>query len=468
MILTSFILFMIVFLLIGVTSVYWSKNTVDDYLIAGKSVPPSLVGLSAIATNNSGFMFVGMIGFTYLWGLSSIWMMVGWILGDMTASLLTVRRIKQVSKAENIHSFGGLLSHWHGTDYKTLRVVTGVLTVLFLTVYAAAQLKAGSKATASLLGWEMSTGVFLSAGIVLIYSMAGGIRASIWTDVAQSIVMIIGMSVLVVMGLRAAGGMEMALMQLATVSPDYMNWSPAKDTGLQVALFIAGWFFGGVPIGQPHIVIRFMSLNDEKNINRMRVYYYGWYILFYGATIIVGLLSRFVLSGAGNSFDAELALPNMASELLPPAFVGLILAAMFAATMSTADSLILACSASVTRDIHQNERHSLWVTKLATLSILVVAVLIALSGNRTVFSLVMDAWGMLSSAFAPLVVLYSLGRRISEPLALMMIFVGLATFAVWNLAGMSSVIYSAAPGIVSGFIVYLVAWGINRLRQPVG
>ncbi|MBT8420437.1 MAG: sodium/proline symporter [Gammaproteobacteria bacterium] len=462
MILTSFTIFMMLFLLIGVASVLKSRNTVDDYLMAGKSVPPSLVGLSAIATNNSGFMFIGMIGFTYAYGLSSIWMMVGWITGDLVGSLLTVRKIQQVSRGANIHSFGGLLSHWHGTDYRTLRVIAGLMTVIFLTVYAAAQLKAGSKATASLLEWPIEIGVILSAAIVLVYSMAGGIRASIWTDVAQSIVMIIGMGVLVVVGLQIHGGIDPSLAELSEISPDYMSWLPAKESNFHIVLFVTGWFFGGISvIGQPHIIIRFMSLDDEKNINRMRFYYYSWFTLFYAATIVVGLLSRLVIPEV-SGFDAELALPEMASGLLPEVFVGLILAAMFAATMSTADSLILACSASVTRDIYQNEQHSLWITKLATFSVLLVAVLIALSGNKTVFALVLDAWGMLSSAFVPMIVMYALGKKLPESMAISMLAVGLITFIVWNRFGMGEIIYSAAPGILSGFVTYMVLAAIKR------
>ena len=150
MVLASFLLFMLLFLFIGVASVTYSRRTTEDYLIAGKSVSPMFVGLSAIATNNSGFMFIGMVGYTYTYGLSSIWLMFGWITGDLIASLVTVRRIQAVSRNNKIFSFGDLLSRWHGDDHRYLRLVVGLVTLFFLTVYAAAQFKAGSKAAASL------------------------------------------------------------------------------------------------------------------------------------------------------------------------------------------------------------------------------------------------------------------------------------------------------------------------------
>ncbi|MDH5721089.1 MAG: sodium/proline symporter [Spirochaetia bacterium] len=463
MILTSFLFFLFLFLAIGILSVFKRKNTTEDYLIAGKSVSPLLVGLSAVATNNSGFMFIGMIGVTYMSGLSSIWLMIGWIAGDLLASFLAVDKIQKVSRNSKIHSFGGLLSHWNNTDFKKLRLVAGILTVFFLTVYAAAQLKAGSKAAEALLGWQSETGVIISALIVLVYSAVGGIRASIWTDVAQSVVMIIGMSLLFAFGVEYAGGVNALLSKLSQVKPAYLNFFPEKNF-LEIFLFIAGWIFGGFAvIGQPHIVIRFMSLDKFENINRMRLYYYIWFALFYGLTIIVGLISRVVISDVAG-FDAEMALPNMALALFPEILTGIILAALFAATMSTADSLILACSASVTRDIFQKSRHTLFITKFSTFMVLLTAVFIALTDNKTVFALVLDAWGMLASAFAPLIVLYSLKKEVSENAALSMLLTGLFGFILFNKAGFGSLIYSAAPGIISGFLVFYAIEAYKKYR----
>ena len=464
MILISFCIFLLLFLVIGVISITKSKKTTEDYLIAGKTVPPSLVGLSAIATNSSGFMFIGMIGITYTLGLSSVWFLISWILGDLLASVLTVKKIQQASRQENIHSYGGLLAHWHGTDYKMLRVLVGLLTVFFLMFYAAAQLKAGSKATSSLLGWSPEIGVIISASIVLIYSVAGGIRASIWTDVAQSIVMIVGMVLLMITGIQFFGGIDETLVKLSQVSPIYMQWIPDKSF-FNVALFIFGMVVAGFTvIGQPHIVIRFMSLNHANNINRMRLYYYGWYTIFFAATIVVGLLARIIIPEV-EGFDAESALPHMALTLLPQILVGLILAALFAATMSTADSQILACSASITRDVFQKFPLALSMTKLTTFFVLATAVAIALSHTETVFSLVLDAWGMLASAFTPLVLLYALGRKVLEPVAICMVIIGPLAFILWNQLGLGEIIYAVVPGIIASICVYIIAYSYKKLSS---
>jgi sodium/proline symporter len=463
----SFLLSLAIFLLIGLASVVKSRHSAEDYLVAGKTIPAWLAGLSAVATNNSGFMFIGMIGLTYTTGLSSIWLMVGWILGDLMVSLITLRPLHAASRSPKVHSYGGLLAHWHGSDHHALRRLIGLLTIFFLTLYAAAQLKAGSKATAVLLEWEPSWGILISAAIVLIYSAAGGLRASIWTDAAQSLVMLLGMGMLIVGGLELAGGWQAAVAKMAAIDSHYLAWLP--DTGpLGVALFIVGWLFGGIAVvGQPHIVIRFISLDEPSHINRMRLYYYGWFTLFYGATIVVGLLSRIAFTEPG-SFDAELALPTMAQLVLPEMMVGLVLAALFAATLSTADSLILSCSAALTRDFvqHPGRMHALWVAKLTTATVLGVAVWIALSGADSVFALVLDAWGLLGSAFAPLVILLALGVRIGQPVGIAMIITGVGVFLLWQQFGLGGALYSVAPGIIAGLLTYLVSSRLTRSSQP--
>jgi SSS family transporter len=455
MITFSFLFFLLLFLVIGIASVFKSRKTAEDYLVAGKSVPAWLTGLSAIATNNSGFMFIGMIGMTYVTGLYSVWLMTGWIIGDLTASLLTLNKLHLASRSSKIHSFGGLLAHWHGDDNHLLRRIIGVLTVLFLTLYAAAQLKAGSKATSVLLNWTPDLGTYIGAVIVLVYSAAGGLRASIWTDAAQSAVMLAGMGMLIFGGIELAGGWSHAITAMSGVSPMYTHWFPDTDM-LGVILFITGWFFGGVAvIGQPHIVIRFISLDNASNLGRMRLYYYSWFTLFYGATILTGMLSRIVFP-ENATFDAELALPKMAQQILPDILVGLVLAALFAATLSTTDSLILSCSAAVTRDFvqHPGRFHSLWVAKFTTASVLGCAVLIALSGAESVFTLVLDAWGLLGSAFAPLVILHAFGHRIPQTLSISMIITGISAFLIWQQLGNDTAIYSVAPGITAGLLIF--------------
>lgn len=458
----SFVSFLLLFTIIGALSALKAKRSSEDYLIAGRAVPPWLAGLSAVATNNSGYMFIGMIGLTYNTGLSSIWLMIGWIAGDLIASLLIMKKLRMVTEAHNIHSFGGLLAEWHGSDFNLLRRITGLLTILFLGAYAAAQFTAGSKALHVLFGWDGATGALIGAGLVLIYSYSGGIRASIWTDAAQSFVMITAMAMLMFTATSGFDSASAIVESLDRVEPGFMAWFP--DTSLLgISLFIAGWVFAGFGVaGQPHIIIRYMALDSSDNINRFRYWYYGWFTIFYSATIVVGLMARLLLPDAG-SFDAELALPMISQQLLPDIMVGLILAGLFAATMSTADSLVLSCSASLSRDLMPEKKLSYNATKIMTAVVVLVSLALSLTESRSVFALVLIAWGLLAAAFAPLLTIYALGHRPSEKAAIAVMGAGVSAFFLWRELGLSEIAYEIMPAIIAGIGIYFLL--PKRLRS---
>ncbi|HKI59887.1 MAG TPA: sodium/proline symporter [Mariprofundaceae bacterium] len=462
MTIASFVGFLLIFVIIGAASMIKQRRNTTDYLIAGRSVKPWLAGLSAVATNNSGYMFIGMIGLTYTTGLPSIWLMLGWIAGDFAASLLIMKRLRETTESHDIHSFGGLLAEWHGTDFNLLRRITGLLTILFLGAYAAAQFTAGSKALHVLFGWEIGTGALIGAVLVLIYSYSGGIRASIWTDAAQSFVMIAAMAMLMFTGSAGFDSTADIVASLSAVEPGFMNWFP-DTTLLGVILFVAGWVFAGFGVaGQPHIVIRYMALDRADNINRFRYWYYGWFTLFYSATIVVGLLARLLLPDAG-SFDAELALPMISQQLLPDVMVGLVLAGLFAATMSTADSLVLSCSASLSRDLLPEKKLGYTATKIMTAIVVLVALGLSLSNSQSVFALVLIAWGLLAAAFAPLLTIYALGHRPSEQAAITVMGAGVSAFFIWRELGLSAVAYEIMPAIIAGIGIYFLL--PKRLRS---
>ena len=458
MILLSFCFFLLLFVLVGVASIIQNKHTTEDYLIADREVKPWLAALSAVATNNSGYMFIGMIGFTYVVGLASVWLLVGWIVGDFISSTFIHKYLRTQTEQKKAVSYASLISRISDDNQVWVRVIGGVITVLFLGIYAAAQLKAGSKALHVLFGWDYSVGAIVGAFIVLLYCFAGGIRASIWTDAAQSFVMVLAMGCLFFICLYSLGGLHAFGQALVNVSPTYTNLFPEGTIfgpTLGAILFVTGWLFAGIGvIGQPHIMIRFMAVDDVKNINRTRLYYYIWYAIFYALTFGVGLMTRIFMPESG-FFDEELALPMLAQMTLPDVFVGLILAGLFAATMSTADSQILSCTASFSEDFNLNQSHHYWFTKSITLVITVSALLIALYGHDSVFQLVLIAWSALASSFAPILIVCALGGKPKEITAVLMMISGLLAMIIWRKAGLGDDVYEIMPGIIAGFVPYL-------------
>ncbi|WP_372655721.1 sodium/proline symporter [Halobacteriovorax sp.] len=459
MIVYSFLFFLLLFVLIGVSSTFKSKKNNSDYLMAGQDIKPWLAALSAVATNNSGYMFIGMIGYTYTSGLQSIWLMIGWVFGDYMISNFVHKKLRVQAEKKNMLSFGGVLSRWQDGEFKKLRVLVGIITVLFLGVYAAAQFKAGSKALHVLFGWDYSTGAIIGSIIVFAYCLAGGLRASIWTDAAQSVVMIVAMSMLFFVGVDTAGGFTSYISSLDAISPGYLSVIPtglAIDNSIGVFLFILGWVFGGFGIvGQPHIMIRFMTIDNSESMNATRAYYYIWYTAFYALTIGAGLTARVILPES-SSFDAELALPLMSQALLPEVLIGVVLAGIFAATMSTADSQILSCSAAFTMDIFPKGKSKLWVTKLTTAVVTIMALLIALYGSKNVFQLVLISWSVLGAAFGPLLFIYAMERYVSEITAISMVIIGVVFTLLWRQLGLAGTMFEVAPGMIGGLLTYFV------------
>ncbi|HAG95709.1 MAG: sodium:proline symporter [Pseudomonadales bacterium] len=465
----SFLFFLGLFVAIGLSSVLSSRQTKQDYYLASSSVSPALVGLSAVATNNSGYMFIGVIGYTYATGLAAIWIMVGWILGDFLASIYVHRRLRKATEASGEVSYAGVLSNWYGGRHDALQRLIGLVSLVFLLAYASAQLVAGSKALQVLFGWPQWAGAVMGATLVLAYCWAGGIRASIWTDAAQSVVMIVAMGLLLVVATSALGGIDGSWQKMGAID-GFLDWFP-KDMVLPGLaggiLFAISWAFAGMSvIGQPHIMVRFMALDDQSRMLRARAWYYLWFLAFYAMATGVGMLSRVYL-GDPAAFDAELALPTMAQELFPPVLVGLVLAGIFAATLSTADSLILSCSAALTHDVLPHNIENTREIKMVTAVVCALALGWALLNRESVFSLVILAWSGLASAFAPLLLVLCFGLRPSQRLSIIAVVVGFLVSLVWRFAGLHGAVYEGMPAIIAGLAVLLVGVRLNASSTAV-
>lgn len=456
-----FIACLALFVGIGLFSARKAKASHEDYYLASRSVHPLFAGLSAVATNNSGYMFIGVIGFTYTTGLAAIWLMVGWIVGDYLASLFVHRRLREATSATGEVSFPAVLARWSGLDFAIWRRIAAVLAIVFLGAYATAQIAAGGKALQGVLGWSPQTGALISAGLILAYSALGGIRASIWTDVAQSAVMLVAMAILLWVSVSGMGGVAASLGRMGEI-PHFLDLFPRElmfPGAIGMGLFVLGWMAAGLSvIGQPHVMVRFMAVESPDDIHQARVWYYLYFTLFYGLATGVGLMSRLYLPGL-ESLDPELALPTMAVELLPAALVGVILAGIFAATMSTADSLVLSCSASLTHDFAPGKFERPWMMKAATAIVTLMALGFALSGSHSVFALVILAWSTLACAFAPLLIMFAIGRRLCEWAAIGLMALGVSIAFLWRAQGWQDVVYEGLPGIL---IPTVLAWFVSR------
>jgi len=462
----GFIAFLLLFSLIGFLSARRAEDGQVDYLLAGRSVAPVLTALSAAATKYSGYMFIGLMGYIYTFGLSGIWLALGFFFGDLLAFTFVHARVRQAADATGALTFADLVSRWHGGNYRVLRVAIGLLTLVFLATYAAAQFNAGSKALQVLFGWHQLAGTLIGAGVILAYCLAGGLRASIWTDAGQSLVMMAAMWLLLIIAVSAAGGVGPFIGQLHAVSPDYMDLGKERFGGLgALALFAFGWLFNGIGVtGQPQVMVRFMALDHARNTWKTGLYYFTWSGLFLSATFVVGLSTRIFIADSGG-FDAELALPTLAHTLVPGLAVGIIIGGVFAASMSTADSQVLSCAAVLSDDLKLVRGKA--AQRLATVAVVVLTVAIAVFASANVFTLVIFAWSALACTIGPLVILHALGQRPTQGVALAMMAAGLVVALWWREIGFNQTVYEGLPGMAAAFAVWIGARLLDRLRSLV-
>ena len=459
----SFSLFMCAFAGIGLASMWVKEDTTDDYLVAGRGMHPALAALSAVSTWNSGYMFIGFISFTFTMGYSIIWIGFGSMIGQIVAWIWLYKFIQQSANERGVRSLSSLVSDVTGSPEAKL---AAVLSVLFLSVYAAAQLTSGGKALYVMLGWSEVVGILIGFVLVVAYCYAGGIRASIWTDAAQSSVMLIGSGLLCYVAMQEVGGFSGLHDGLATQDANLTSIVPA-DLNFGVSLWVFAFFLGGLSVaGQPQVVTRVMTLGTDEDRKTAMIWFFAWQTPFLLLMVIIGLASRVVFSGA--DFDPELGLPMLAMETLGPFWVGLILASIFAATMSTADSQVLACTAAFTDDIMPQISQDHKKTKVVTLIIAAFATMISIfglyvPGGDSVFALVVLAVYGLGSIFVPILIIRWAGYNPDTNHTMAMMTAALITVILWSISGFGDDIFPSVPGMGAAFVTHFF---MNQIRSP--
>ena len=456
LILLSFLLFMGIFAGVGLASMRVKEDTTDDYLVAGRGMHPALAALSAVSTWNSGYMFIGFIGFIFISGYSALWIAVVSTIGQLVAWIWLYKYIQKEGQERNLRSLSSLVSSKSGAPEAK---IAAILSVFFLSIYAAAQLTAGGVALKSMLGWSEITGILIGFVLVVAYCYAGGIRASIWTDAAQSCVMIVGSTILCLVALGKVGGLSGLHGTLADIDPNMVNIFPS---GLKfgVTLWIAAFFLGGLGVaGQPQVVSRIMTLNSDKDRKQAMVWFFVWQTPFIALMFFIGLACRAIFPEM-LAEDAETGLPRLAQSL-NPILGGVILASIFAATMSTADSQVLACTAAITDDVKPEWNQDHGKTKKVTLAVAAFATSISLVGQQfpgfgdSVFALVVFAVYGLGGIFVPLVLIRMIGYEPDSKHTISMMIAALLGVLIWTVLGYGEYIFPSVPGMGAAFAVHL-------------
>lgn len=463
MLLASFLFFFVgITCAVGFTAVRRRRRSEQDYFLASQSVSPYVLAFSGSASKFSGFMFAGYMGLAYAGGTSVLWLGLGLVVGGLTAYLMIVHRLQAMNHGGWALSLGELITFQDGENRVWLRRFIGLLTLFFLSFYAAAQLKAGGKALEVALDQPLYVGILLSTAVIIFYCWAGGIRASIWTDTAQIIIMTGSLLlVLIVATIEQGGiaGMYEAFLASAPAGSDQTSLFPQNLSfggyGGLFLFFLGTLGFGFCSIGQPHVLVRVMALPDAIATKKFFITSCIFDTLFLSLAALVGLSTRVILQDAG-SFDPELSLFLSAKEMLPAVAVGLVLAGAFSSTLSTADSQVISCSASLMRDLPEPPRESLLLAKAGTVGMALLATVIALWAEKNIYMLVVFSFTGLGASIGVLLLLRLFNISIPSWGAFLVALAGGGTVVVWTLSGMKTYLNESIPALAAAFLVFLI------------
>jgi len=453
----------------------WSRNethTMSGYFIAGKKLPPWVVAFSTNATGESGWLLLGLTGMGYAVGAQAFWVVAGEVTGIALAWLLLSRRLKRFSDETDSITVPDLLSARFNDSAHLLRKLSVLIIVVMVGAYVAAQMVATGKAFAGFTDLNYSTGVLVGAVVIILYTLVGGYKAVAWTDLFQGVLMLLGLIIVPLIAIDAAGGWGEVTAKLHEQEPGLLSpWGPAgKSTAAMVG--VISFLAVGLPfMGVPQLMVRFMSARSEKSLVPAMAISVVVILLFDLGAVLTGMAGRALFPDLA---DPEAILPLLSTTLLHPVLGGIMMVVVLAAIMSTVDSLLILASSAIVRDYLQKIRGSSMGDralaqrgKLFTLIIGVVGVVFALNQTPLIFWFVLFAWSGLGAAFGPVLLCGLWYPRTNLAGAVAGMLAGIITTVVWVL-WLKNFFYDlleVIPGFFVGLLVTVIVSNFSQTRQ---
>lgn len=464
-ILVSLGAYFLVMIGIGIYAYFKQNNDAEGYMLGGRNLGPAVTALSAGASDMSGWLLLGLPGYMFADGVVSVWIALGLTCGAFLNYIIVAPRLRVYTEvADNAITLPDYFANRFEDTSHLLRVISAVVIILFFTVYTAASLVGGGKLFESSLNLSYSTGLWVTAGVVVAYTLFGGFLAVSMTDFVQGVIMLFAMVIVPVVAFTDLGGVGATTNTLRNIDPNLLN----VTSGMTVIGIISLLAWGLGYFGQPHIIVRFMAIRSVKDIPTARNIGMSWMIISLIGALMTGFAGRaYVQKTAMSLDDPETIFLVFTQFLFHPLVSGFLLAAILAAIMSTISSQLLVVSSSLTKDVYKlffdktaPEARQVLVGRISVVLVAVIAILLASNPESSVLSLVSHAWAGFGAAFAPLVVFSLLWRRMNRNGAVAGMVVGALTVIIWVYGGLQ---YNGMPlndwlyAIVPGFILSSIA-----------
>jgi sodium/proline symporter len=467
----GFILYLVVILVVG-TIAYRINKTHKDFFLAGRRLNPWVVAISERASGESAWLLLGLPGAAYAAGLLEFWTALGCVSGIIFYWFFIARALREETERLGAITLPTFLAARYEKGQAVIRVLATFIIVFFFIFYLSAQFNGAGKILNVTFGLKQSTGMFIGAGVIILYTMMGGFFAVAWTDVIQGIIMFGTLVVLPLVGLVELAEMNgTGSLSGLTAEEGYplISFAGGQHGWAAAAMIISGLSWALGYMGQPHLLTRFMAIREARQIKISRRIAIAWVIPAFTGAVVIGLVGA-GLYGQGAFDDIEKVMPHLANELLPAWLAGIFVSGAIAAMMSTADSQLLVISSSLIEDFFHRtlgrevgERFLLKASRLITLLVGVIGLLIAWKSGKLIFSMVSYAWAGLGSSFGPLILLMLTWKKVTWQGVIAGLVTGFISTVVWSeINALDSVI---SVRFASWVLAFLAVWITSKLTR---
>ncbi len=467
-------LYFAVMLAIGLYAFRKSTSDIQEYMLGGRTLSPKVTALSAGASDMSGWMLMGVPGAMYVSGLSSIWIAVGLTIGAYLNYVFVAPRLRVYTElAKNSLTIPDFFENRFEDNTRVLRIVSSIVIIVFFTLYTSSGVVAGGKLFESSFGLDYITGLYITAGVVVLYTLFGGFLAVSLTDFVQGCIMFISLVMVPIVVLYEVGGFAEVSQSLQQVNGNMMDlWTDAatgKALSILGIISLLSWGLGY--FGQPHIIVRFMAIRHVSDMKVARRIGMSWMIVALFGAVATGLLGlAYVTKTQGEISDPETIFIFLSQVLFNPFIGGFLLAAILAAIMSTISSQLLVTSSSLTGDFYQaflrrgaSQKELVFVGRISVALVAAVAIALAYNRDSTVLDLVSHAWAGFGAAFGPLVLFSLFWKRMTLLGAIAGMIAGATTVLLWIYGlELNNHLYAIVPGFIVNCAVIVTVTLLNN------
>ncbi|KFZ40018.1 MULTISPECIES: sodium/proline symporter PutP [Thermoactinomyces] len=459
-VIVSLSIYMIGMLVIGYFA-YRRTQDLSDYMLGGRNLGPAVTALSAGASDMSGWLLMGLPGAMYAAGLSSGWIVVGLTLGAYLNWLYVAPRLRTYTEiANNSITIPDYFENRFQDSSRVLRIVSALVIFIFFTFYTSSGMVSGGELFKTAFGMDYAWGVWLTASVVILYTLFGGFLAVSWTDFVQGTIMFIALILVPLVTLFEIGGWGTTVSEIKSIDPALLD--AFRGTSVIGILSFLAWGLGY--FGQPHIIVRFMAITSVKEMKSARRIGMGWMIFSIVGAMFTGLLGiAYFHQSAQNLANPETVFIVLSDVLFHPLIFGFMLAAILAAVMSTISSQLLVTASALTEDFYKafmrrsaSDKELVLVGRISLLIVALIALYLALNPNETILNLVGYAWAGFGSAFGPVVLLSLYWKRMNKWGALAGMITGAVTVIIWEQIEAFAEVYEMIPGFIACTIAIIV------------